>query len=96
MGVGGGGGDAPQEEIDGVRVAGAEGAGELVAGEGGYGWGLEGVRVAGLVEGEVGLDVLCELYCGMAASVCGFRANWLVRARRMSCWPVNGLFSWER
>jgi len=57
----GAGDDAAEEEVDVVGFAGAEGAGEFVAGEGGDGGDVERVAVAGGVEGDVCLDVFCEL-----------------------------------
>ena len=57
----GAGDDAAEKEVDVVGFAGAEGAGEFVAGEGGDGGDVEGVAVAGGVEGDVCLDVFCEL-----------------------------------
>lgn len=55
--------DATEEKVDIVWFAGAKCAGEFVASEGSDGAWREGVTVASCVEGYVGLDVFCELYC---------------------------------
>lgn len=50
-----------QEEVDRVRVPGAEGLCERAADPGRGGLGAEGVDVADLVEAEVAFDVFCEV-----------------------------------